>query len=267
MWARRRRARRRSSERVCGDVLLLHSVRGLRAFERPAAERLQAAGHAVRDARPLRGRGAATVEAGFALEERGRREPLVARAAAGGRPRCRPRRCSAASPMGAALASDALGAPARTAGVLLLHGIGAADRPARPGRRCRRTSPSPTRSRRRRGSACRATARARRLRAEALRYPGAGHLFTDPALDEHDPAAAAAALGPRRRASSPTSDGRGSPAATNERSAPMTPKDASAYAREICGLAPVIPVLVVHDVATRCRWPRRWSRAGCRCWR
>lgn len=29
----------------------------------------------------------------------------------------------------------------------------------------------------------------------------------------------------------------------------MTPKDASAYAREICGLAPVIPVLVVQDVA------------------
>jgi 2-dehydro-3-deoxyphosphogluconate aldolase/(4S)-4-hydroxy-2-oxoglutarate aldolase len=29
----------------------------------------------------------------------------------------------------------------------------------------------------------------------------------------------------------------------------MTPKDASSYAREICGLAPVIPVIVVHDVA------------------
>ena len=29
----------------------------------------------------------------------------------------------------------------------------------------------------------------------------------------------------------------------------MTPKDAPAYAREICGLAPVIPVLVVDDVA------------------
>ena len=29
----------------------------------------------------------------------------------------------------------------------------------------------------------------------------------------------------------------------------MTPKDASAYAREICGLAPVIPVIVVNDVA------------------
>ena len=29
----------------------------------------------------------------------------------------------------------------------------------------------------------------------------------------------------------------------------MTPKDASAYAHQICGLAPVIPVLVVHDVA------------------
>jgi 2-dehydro-3-deoxyphosphogluconate aldolase/(4S)-4-hydroxy-2-oxoglutarate aldolase len=29
----------------------------------------------------------------------------------------------------------------------------------------------------------------------------------------------------------------------------MTPQDASAYAREICGLAPVIPVLVVRDVA------------------
>ena len=29
----------------------------------------------------------------------------------------------------------------------------------------------------------------------------------------------------------------------------MTPKDASAFAREICGLAPVIPVIVVRDVA------------------
>lgn len=29
----------------------------------------------------------------------------------------------------------------------------------------------------------------------------------------------------------------------------MTPEDASAYAREICGLAPVIPVIVVKDVA------------------
>ncbi len=29
----------------------------------------------------------------------------------------------------------------------------------------------------------------------------------------------------------------------------MTPRDASAYAREICGLAPVIPVLVVEDAA------------------
>ena len=29
----------------------------------------------------------------------------------------------------------------------------------------------------------------------------------------------------------------------------MTPKDASAYAHEICGLAPVIPVMVVEDLA------------------
>jgi 2-dehydro-3-deoxyphosphogluconate aldolase/(4S)-4-hydroxy-2-oxoglutarate aldolase len=29
----------------------------------------------------------------------------------------------------------------------------------------------------------------------------------------------------------------------------MTPRDASAYAREICGLAPVIPVIVVQDAA------------------
>lgn len=29
----------------------------------------------------------------------------------------------------------------------------------------------------------------------------------------------------------------------------MTPKDASAYAKEICGLAPVIPVIVVDEVA------------------
>ncbi|MFV1491165.1 bifunctional 4-hydroxy-2-oxoglutarate aldolase/2-dehydro-3-deoxy-phosphogluconate aldolase [Phaeobacter sp. JH18-32] len=30
---------------------------------------------------------------------------------------------------------------------------------------------------------------------------------------------------------------------------PITPKDASARAREICQLAPIVPVLVVHDVA------------------
>lgn len=29
----------------------------------------------------------------------------------------------------------------------------------------------------------------------------------------------------------------------------MTPQEASSYAREICGLAPVIPVIVVHDIA------------------
>ena len=29
----------------------------------------------------------------------------------------------------------------------------------------------------------------------------------------------------------------------------MTPHDASTFAREICGMAPVIPVIVVHDVA------------------
>ena len=45
----------------------------------------------------------------------------------------------------------------------------------------------------------------------------------------------------------------------------MTPQDASTYAREICGLAPVIPVLVIDDVAHAGRWPRRWSRAACPC--
>jgi len=30
---------------------------------------------------------------------------------------------------------------------------------------------------------------------------------------------------------------------------PITPTEASAQAREICGLAPIVPVLVVHDVA------------------
>jgi hypothetical protein len=26
--------------------------------------------------------------------------------------------------------------------------------------------------------------------------------------------------------------------------------------------APVIPVLVIEDIAMPCRWPRRWSRAA-----
>ena len=44
-------------------------------------------------------------------------------------------------------------------------------------------------------AAWQAMAARKRVSAEVFRYPGAGHLFTDPDLPGHDPAAAAALWG------------------------------------------------------------------------
>ena len=190
-----------------------------------------------------------TVEAGFALVEAVGDAALVARAA--GRGRGAAGRDGAGGPLdGRRDRLDALGAPARDRGGRCCCTASArCPRRRGRGRRSPRTSPSPTRSRRRSGSPGGATPRPRggsRRSSGAIRARGTSSpTRRSRSTTRRRPPCSGAA----RATSSPPSDGRGPLPAEKETRIGMTPKDASAYAREICGLAPVIPVLVVHDVA------------------
>ena len=163
--------------------------------------------------------------------------------------RCRPRRCWRASRWapGSPRRSGSAGRGPR--GCCCCTGIGAPPEAPRPGTPLAAHLAEPDPFDEEEWVAWwRDTAAARGLAPQLWRYPGVGHLFTDAAIEEHDPRPPPCS-GAGRRAFSPTSDGRGPLPAEKETRIGMTPKDASAYAREICGLAPVIPVLVVHDVA------------------
>jgi len=172
-------------------VLLLHSVRGLRAVERRAAERWQAEGHRVVTPDLFEGAVPETVEAGFALVEEVGDAALVARAAAAAEGLPAETVLSGLS-MGAGIASTLWERRPGTAGVLLLHGIGAPPEAPRPGTPLAAHVAEPDPFEEEEWVAWwRDTAAARGLAPQLWRYPGAGHLFTDEAIEEHDPAAAA----------------------------------------------------------------------------
>lgn len=171
-------------------VLLCHSVLGLRRLEREAAERLRAAGHEVALPDLYGGRTAATIGEGFALRDAIGWDVIVARAA----------QAAEALPADAVLGGFSMGAavaaalwPERpgTAGLLLLHGlVGLPDQPW-PGLpvAVHLAEPDPWEAE---DFVAEWTddARALGLALEVHRYPGAGHLFADPELADHDPAAA-----------------------------------------------------------------------------
>jgi dienelactone hydrolase len=172
-------------------ILLLHSVRGLRELERGAAERLRAAGHLVTTPDLFDGETASTLDEGVAIEERLWPEPLLGRAAA----------AADALPADAVLAGFSMGANLATqiwerrkatAGLLLLHGLGEIPEAPRAGVPLQAHLAEPD------GFApeseiasWQAMAARKRVSAEVVRYPGAGHNFTPPSLPDHDAAAAA----------------------------------------------------------------------------
>ena len=226
-------------------ILLFHSVRGLRDVERAAAERLRSAGHDVVTPDLFDGATAATLDEGFAIEERLWPEPLLGRAAAAA-DACRPMPCSPACRWAAIVASQVWARRPATAGVLLLHGLGrdpgraAAGRAgAGPPRRARRLR---ARGRRRRLAGRRRRGRGSRPRSSAIPAPGiSSPTRRSPTTTPPPPRCSGAAR--------PTSSMRCDDRARQRKGCDMTPQDAAAYAREICGLAPVIPVLVVDDAA------------------
>lgn len=166
-------------------ILLLHSARGLRKVERAAADRLRAAGHRV--AMPDLYEGAVTesLEEGLDIEERLWPETLN-----------RASRAAADLPddavlmglsMGAFLAALLWSERPRTAGLLLLHGLGEVPEAPRPGTpvQAHVAEPDPFVAEDE-IAVWREAAHRTDVDAAVFRYPGAGHLFTDPALADHD---------------------------------------------------------------------------------
>jgi dienelactone hydrolase len=172
------------------DILLIHSVRGLQPLELDAAERLRALGHTVATPDLFDGARAETIEAGMALAERIGWEAAVARAeaAAASLP---PQTVLGGFSYGAAVAAQLWTARPDTAGVLLLHGLGDVPATARPGTpaQLHLAEPDPYEEEEFVADVAEAAERAG-VALEIFRYPGAGHLFTDPALDGYDAAAA-----------------------------------------------------------------------------
>jgi dienelactone hydrolase len=174
-------------------ILLLHSMYGLRPAVHQAADRLRTAGHDVHVPDLYGGRVAGTPEEGIAIKEEIGRDELLKRAVAAAAPlTAEGGLVYAGFSLGAALAQNLALADERSRGLLLLHGTSdMADGVAADDLAVQLHVADPD------------TyepvdwlnawyLRMRRARAdvEVFRYPGAGHLFTDPDLPDYDAAAA-----------------------------------------------------------------------------
>ncbi|WP_229401437.1 dienelactone hydrolase family protein [Micromonospora okii] len=172
------------------QIALFHSVYGLRPAVSAAADRLRAAGHRVVTP-DLYGEPAAdTVDEGFALLDRiGKRAVLDrARAAVADLP---PDTVLAGFSFGVWVAAELLAERPDAAALLLLHGIAGTPGSVRPGLpvHLHLADPDPYEPQ----DEVEAWQRAMAAAGAALtvhRYPGSGHLFTDPDVPDHDPAAA-----------------------------------------------------------------------------
>ena len=173
------------------QVLLLHSVRGLRPFERSVADRLRAEGHEVLTPDLFDGEVPSTLEEGFALEEKLWPEPLLGRAQEAAE-RLAAEAVLAGFSMGAAVAAEIWDARPGAAGLLLLHGIGRPTGAVRPGTpvQAHVAEPDPHVPEAWIAECAGAFAEAE-VDSEIFRYPRAGHLFTDPSIDDFDAEAAA----------------------------------------------------------------------------
>jgi dienelactone hydrolase len=173
------------------EVLLLHSVRGLQPLEQDAAERLRARGHGVTVPDLFDGARAQTIEDGMALAEATGWKTVVARAEAAAAP-LPPDTVLGGFSYGASVAAQLWAQRPGTAGVLLLHGLADIPATARPGTpaQLHLAEPDPCEDEEFVADVAEAADRAG-VALELFRYPGAGHLFTDPSLEGHDPAGTA----------------------------------------------------------------------------
>ncbi|MGQ5261592.1 dienelactone hydrolase family protein [Micromonospora sp. ZYX-F-536] len=174
-------------------VVLFHSVYGLRPAVRAAADRLRAAGHRVVTPDLYGVPAADTVEEGFALLDKIGQEVVLDRARTALR-ELPAETVLAGFSMGAGVAGALLAERPDATGLLLLHGTGGAPEAVRPGLpvHLHLADPDPYDTPDEVDEWQRAMTDAGADLA-VFRYPGVGHLFTDPDLAEYAPDAAAAA--------------------------------------------------------------------------
>lgn len=172
------------------DIVVFHSVLGLRPVEHALAERLRAAGHRVVTPDLYAGRTAPTLDAGFALKDAVGWETITGRAAAAVR-ELPPETVLAGVSMGAGVVQAVLPHRPATSGVLMLHAVGALPAGIRAGLpvQVHVADPDPIAPPAQieawREAAARVGADAR-----VFTYPGIGHFYTDADGPEYDAAAA-----------------------------------------------------------------------------
>ncbi|MER7083416.1 Dienelactone hydrolase [Saccharopolyspora kobensis] len=174
------------------DILLLHSVFGLRPAVHAAADRLREAGHEVHVPDLFDGRTAETVEDGMRISEEIGRDELLRRAVQVAAPLSARGLVYAGFSLGAALAQNLALADEKARGLLLLHGTSdIAENAAVDDLQVQLhvADPDPFESEDWLNSWYLRMQRAG-AEVEVFRYAGAGHLYTDPSLPDHDAEAA-----------------------------------------------------------------------------
>lgn len=173
-------------------VVMFHSAYGLRPAVHAAADRLREAGHEVHTPDLYDGRTAETVEDGMVIKDEIGRDELLKRAVAATAPLSERGLVYAGFSLGGAIAQNLALADVRARGLLLLHGTSDIAENAAVDElpvQLHVADPDPFEPhdwlnawylRMRRAGA----------EVEVHRYAGAGHLYTDPDLPDHDREAA-----------------------------------------------------------------------------
>lgn len=173
------------------QILLLHSVYGLRPAVLAAADRFRAAGHQVSTPDLYGVSATESVEEGFALLDKVGRDVVVdrARAAAAALP---PDTVLAGFSLGAGVAGVLLAERPEAAALLLLHGTGGAPESVRAGLPVQLHLADPDEYEPQdEVEQWRDAMTAAGAEMSVHRYPGPGHLFTDPDLPDYEALASA----------------------------------------------------------------------------
>ncbi|MEV6794645.1 dienelactone hydrolase family protein [Streptomyces sp. NPDC051320] len=174
------------------NIILFHSTYGLRPAVGAAAERLRAAGHQVRVPDLFDGKTFATIEEGMAFKEELGSEELLKRAVTASAPHSDQGLVYAGFSLGGSLAQNVALADEKARGLLLLHGTSDIADEASVDElpvQLHVADPDPFESH---DWLTAWYLRMQRIGAdvEVHRYPGAGHLYTDPELADYDAEAA-----------------------------------------------------------------------------
>ncbi|MEU6714021.1 dienelactone hydrolase family protein [Nonomuraea sp. NPDC046802] len=173
-------------------ILLLHSMYGLRPAVHQAADRFRTAGHEVHVPDLYDGRVVDTPEEGIAIKEEIGREELLKRAVAAAARLPADGLVYAGFSLGAAIAQNLALGDERARGLLLMHGtsdmaegVSADDLPVQL-----HVADPDTNEPADWLNAWYIQLRRARAEVEVFRYPGVGHLFTDPDLPDYNAPAA-----------------------------------------------------------------------------